>query len=174
MIYVLDDATSLEQNKEFEEYFDKQELTNLPATVPHTDPEVYQSTPYQKEIECETKILDDDLLHTCEFFAPVIRAMIPQIGDVGVHAARLNLINISKSTNHTPFHRDFPNDHWVGVYYINDANGDTIVFDDGEAKYIEPKRDRLLFFPGQFHAIDLKDDINNRKILNYCFELKNP
>ena len=175
MIYVLDDVTSLEHNKEYEEYFDSKELNILPETVPHRDPEMYHHTKYEKDISCMTYILDDELEETCKFFSSVIGAMIPAVGEVIANAARFNLVNNSKSSNHTPFHRDFIVDnHWVAVYYINDAEGDTVIFDEGEAKYIEPKRDRLVFFPGQFHCIDLRKDIVNRKILNYCFTLKNP
>ena len=42
MIYVIDDATSLEQNKIFEEEFDNTELESIPATVPHFNPEGYR------------------------------------------------------------------------------------------------------------------------------------
>lgn len=177
MIYVIDDATSLEQNKIFEEEFDNTELESIPATVPHFNPEGYHHSKYEKDIPCQTFVFDmdqDKFVKNIEVFAPVIRAMIPTLGDVNVVASRFNLVNQPSSKNHTPFHRDFLNDHWVGVYYINDAVGDTIVFDDGEAKYTSPKRDRLLFFPGQFHAIDLLKEIDNRKVYNFAFTTKNP
>jgi len=174
MIHVLDDVTSPETNKELEEYFDKQELSPLIETVPTKVDTIYQQTPYEKEISCNTIVLDDDIFNVTKVLFPVISAMNPIVGDVLMGSIRMNLINNPKSENHTPFHRDYPNEHWIGIYYINDSDGDTIVFDDGEAKYISPKRDRLLFFPGQFHAIDLKKDIVNRKIVNYAFALKNP
>ena len=173
MIYVLDDVTSPELNKELEEYFDNTELESIEATVDYFKPESYHFSKYEKDIPCHTNIFED-FSPVVEKFAPVIRAMIPIVGDVHIVASRFNLVDNLKSQNHTPFHRDFRDEHWVGIYYLNDADGSTIVYDEGDAKYTEPKRDRLLFFPGQFHAVDLSKDIIQRKVYNFAFTLKNP
>ena len=131
---------------------------------------------YEKDIACQTSLLGDEFEEIVKLFAPVVRAMFPVLGTdkVLVRNSRFNLIDNKNSKNHTPFHRDLDCDHWVAVYYLNDADGDTIIFDEGEAKYVFPKRDRMLFWPGQFHAIDLSKDIVNRKIYNFSFTIKNP
>ena len=71
---------------------------------------------YEKDIPCDTFVFDryqDKFVDNVKTFAPVIRAMIPVVGDVNVVASRFNLINQSASKI-TPFHRDFLNEHWVG------------------------------------------------------------
>lgn len=175
MIYVLDNVTSPDKNEELVKCFDDTKLEHISATVPHFNPEGYHHSKYEKDIPCDTFVFDryqDKFVDNVKTFAPVIRAMIPVVGDVNVVASRFNLVNQSASKNHTPFHRDFLNEHWVAVYYLNDADGSTIVYDEDEAKYIEPKKDRLLFFPGNFHAIDLSKEIVNRKVYNFAFLVK--
>ena len=106
MIYVLDDVTSPELNKELEEYFDNTELESIEATVDYFKPESYHFSKYEKDIPCHTNIFED-FSPVVEKFAPVIRAMIPIVGDVHIVASRFNLVDNPKSQNHTPFHRDF-------------------------------------------------------------------
>ena len=176
MIYILDNVTSLEQNKKFEEYFDNIKFELLETTIQDYRPSLYHKSKYEKDIACQTSLLGDEFEEIVKLFAPVVRAMFPVLGTdkVLVRNSRFNLIDNKNSKNHTPFHRDLDCDHWVAVYYLNDADGDTIIFDEGEAKYVFPKRDRMVFWPGQFHAIDLSKDIVNRKIYNFSFTIKNP
>ena len=59
MIYVLDDVTSPEFNKELEKYFDNTELESIEATVDYFKPESYHFSKYEKDIPCHTNIFED-------------------------------------------------------------------------------------------------------------------
>jgi hypothetical protein len=47
-------------------------------------------------------------------------------------------------------HVDLPFSHTVVLYYVNDADGDTVLFDDNEniIKTVSPKKGRILLFDG--------------------------
>lgn len=48
-------------------------------------------------------------------------------------------------------HIDLPEDHTVCIYYVNDADGDTVFFDNdlNEVKRVSPKKGRLILFNGK-------------------------
>ena len=50
MIYILDNVTSLEQNKKFEEYFDNIKFELLETTIQDYRPSLYHKSKYEKDI----------------------------------------------------------------------------------------------------------------------------
>lgn len=55
--------------------------------------------------------------------------------------------------NHQKPHVDFPFDHTVVLYYINDADGDTVIYNENGTviRNIRPKKGRVLVFDGRFY-----------------------
>jgi hypothetical protein len=68
-------------------------------------------------------------------------------------------------------HTDTPDDHFVCLYYINDSEGDTVIFDDNgkEIKRITPKKGRIVFFEGSMEHCSSRPATKTRAILNFNF-----
>ena len=69
-------------------------------------------------------------------------------------------------------HVDTPSPHWVGLYYVNDSDGDTILFEDDkitELKRVTPKKGRMVFFDGSINHCSSRPANNTRVVLNYDF-----
>ena len=64
---------------------------------------------------------------------------------------------------------DFP--HWVCLYYINDSEGDTVLFNDKdeEIKRVTPKKGRIVFFDGSIKHCSSRPSSKTRAILNFDF-----
>ena len=86
--------------------------------------------------------------------------------------------------NYNPPHVDTPDNRFVSmVYYINDSDGDTVIFDknfdqgydDLEIAYSsQPKKGKAIIFPSdQFHASSNPTKHKNRIILNFVFAVEN-
>ena len=69
-------------------------------------------------------------------------------------------------------HIDTPDDHYVCLYYINDSEGDTIIFDDNgeELQRITPKKGRIVFFEGSMYHCSSRPATKTRAILNFNFQ----
>lgn len=68
-------------------------------------------------------------------------------------------------------HRDQPMNHTVVIYYVNDSDGDTFIFEnDNVAKTVSPKKGRFLLFDGKyFHSGRHPCNSSKRILLNYNF-----
>ena len=95
---------------------------------------------------------------------------------------KINILNIYKtkilmqipSTNitHDDVHCDLPYPHWVCLYYINNSDGDTILFKDDqktEIKRISPKKGRIVFFDGSIPHCSSPPTKDHRAIVNFNF-----
>jgi hypothetical protein len=60
----------------------------------------------------------------------------------------LTFPNLSKNPCHIHTDRNTP--HWVCLYYINEADGDTVFYNNNqeEIKRVSPKKGRIIFFDG--------------------------
>ena len=69
-------------------------------------------------------------------------------------------------------HIDTPDDHYVCLYYINDSEGDTIIFDDNgeEIQRVTPKKGRIVFFEGSMYHCSSRPETKTRAILNFNFQ----
>ena len=94
----------------------------------------------------------------------------------------INILNILKtkvllqipSINQTQddIHIDMDTPHWVGLYYINDSDGDTVLFDEKgekEIKRITPKKGRIVFFDGKIPHCSNPPSKIHRAIINFNF-----
>ena len=82
-----------------------------------------------------------------------------------------------------PPHIDAKFKHWVLIYYINNSDGDTIIFNEqynpntvtsnfSIDQKISPKQGRLIFFPGhKFHSANFPIKSPTRLILNNVLEI---
>lgn len=90
---------------------------------------------------------------------------------------KINLLtqcNFSKEEfYHTP-HTDWDEPHYVLIYYVNNSDGDTYIFDQNHniIKTISPKKNRFLLFPGYYlHAGRNPVEADTRIILNYNLKI---
>ncbi len=72
---------------------------------------------------------------------------------------------------HNPPHIDTAQSHDVLLYYVNDSDGDTIIFDsylgNKIVKKISPKKGRFLYFSGeQYHASSPPVEHDSRIVVN--------
>ena len=89
-----------------------------------------------------------------------------------IYAARLflQLANPNPRTAHEGIHVDLEIPHMVCIYYINDAEGDTVFFDNdnNEIKRVSPKKGRMALFSGDIkHTGSTPSTLRN--IINYNF-----
>ncbi len=87
-------------------------------------------------------------------------------------------ITPSSSFNITTFpHIDSTNPHYVFIYYVNDSDGDTIIYNEkfngkeieslSVMKRIKPKRGAAILVDGRhFHSISIPPHGNLRKVIN--------
>lgn len=71
--------------------------------------------------------------------------------------------------NHKKPHVNLPGNHWVVLYYINDADGTTAFYNtDGTLRTeVEPKRNRLVIFDGTIkHSVGIPKSLP-RAVLTY-------
>eukprot|EP01050_Picozoa_sp_SAG11_P000650 SAG11_NODE_22_length_25040_cov_4.376729_18_plen_186_part_00 len=71
-----------------------------------------------------------------------------------------------------PPHVDIDDPHWVLLYYINDSEGDTILFKDDkitEIKRVTPKKGRCIFFDGTIPHCGSTPSTLSRAVINYNF-----
>jgi len=73
---------------------------------------------------------------------------------------------------HTTPHIDSNENHWVLLYYVNDSDGCTIIFENSDLTVtldkIQPKKGRFVLFPGHlYHAGQFPEHSSTRIVLNY-------
>jgi hypothetical protein len=91
-----------------------------------------------------------------------------------VPVARINIL-MPSNTNclHGDIHIDNIFDHLVLIYYVNDSDGDTFLFDDeGEViKQISPKKGRVVVFDGSIKHAGGYNKEKPRAVINFNVEL---
>jgi hypothetical protein len=79
---------------------------------------------------------------------------------------------------HDVIHGDSPEKHYVAIYYVNDYDGDTMIFEGTDpqnfdkTKYVtvSPKKGRLVLFNGKhLHCAKFPVDNNRRIVINFNF-----
>lgn len=69
-------------------------------------------------------------------------------------------------------HVDDCQQHWVAIYYINDVDGDTILYKDDEKTElcrISPKKGRIVLFDGTIPHTGSYPTLDSRAIINFNF-----
>jgi hypothetical protein len=83
--------------------------------------------------------------------------------------AKANLMIREKESIINPKHTDDEQPHQVLIYYVNDSDGETYIWqDDGSVETIEPKRGRAVVFDGSLlHSSSTPVDHRYRIVLNF-------
>ena len=90
--------------------------------------------------------------------------------------ARLLLHLPSPNPGPDPIHTDQDNPHSVLLYYINDSDGDTILYNEDrvtEIKRVTPKKGRCVLFDGLIPHCSSRPSNSSRAIINFNFLGKN-
>ena len=91
--------------------------------------------------------------------------------------ARLDMtVKSPPDTIHTP-HQDLKQPHWTTIFYLNDADGDTVIYNETERSdnytvkhIITPKKNRIICFDGShFHTGHSPSKCSNRILMNSNF-----
>ena len=99
------------------------------------------------------------------------------IQNLSVLRVKANLIIDSKSYTKNSYgvpHVDSSETHYVLIYYVNDCDGDTILFNKNKKifKRISPKKGRALFFKGDtLHAGGHPVNSSTRCVINFNLKI---
>lgn len=86
-----------------------------------------------------------------------------------VRRARINFVWKHLSNKPTYPHRDMLIKHNVLIYYFNDSDGNTILYDDvgNVIQEVEPKKGRFLLFDGNYyHSGGVPNNYDKRIVMN--------
>lgn len=76
-----------------------------------------------------------------------------------------------ETRKHDNIHIDFAQNHLVVLYYVNDTDGDTFMFENGKdkepTKRISPKKNRAVIFDGLIYHASSSPSITKRCIINF-------
>lgn len=113
-----------------------------------------------------------------EIFIPFILKIEETFGVKGsLIRSRLDLtLRSPENTIHTP-HKDYEYSHYACILYCNDSDGDTLIYNEKTKQdyytiqeKISPKKNRLVFFDGDFyHTGHSPSNSNYRMIINSNF-----
>ena len=111
-----------------------------------------------------------------EDFAIIPEMMCNAYGTVlkEVMAGRIYIITPQNTElKHYNPHIDSPEHHYALIYYVNDADGATVLFDgDKIIKEVEPKKGRILLFNGAiYHGGGIPKN-TNRCVVNFNIDFK--
>tara|TARA_B100000965_G_scaffold161962_1_gene134830 strand:+ start:279 stop:797 length:519 start_codon:yes stop_codon:yes gene_type:complete len=86
---------------------------------------------------------------------------------------RIRAVMWVRNQNETPHvpHRDLEYEHYTMVYYVNNSDGPTKIYEDGcIIDEIEPKKGRAVIFSGDtYHASSTPTESSNRIVLNFNY-----
>jgi hypothetical protein len=74
------------------------------------------------------------------------------------------------NTNHNNIHTDAVTPHTVCLYYVNDSEGDTLLFDNEHKNVIEsvsPKKNRAILFNGLIPHCSTPSEKTKRAVINF-------
>lgn len=88
-----------------------------------------------------------------------------------IYKARVFIHLPSPTPGQDEIHVDMPENHYVCLYYVNDSEGDTIIFDNNrkEIQRITPKKGRIVFFDGSLEHCSTRPSTKTRAVLNFNF-----
>lgn len=69
-------------------------------------------------------------------------------------------------------HTDLDLNHLVCLYYVNNSDGDTVLFEEDkktEIKRVTPKKGRVVFFDGSIPHCSSRPSLNPRAVINFDF-----
>lgn len=128
--------------------------------------------------------LEDSLMYVLDSMGKTVSRL---------HRARIGLLPISPVTSINPPHVDVPFNHTVGLLYLNDSDGDTIIYNERYNPYMThdvqsyyqqelngqvtemhrstPKENKILIFDGMHYHSSSTPTLTKRRIaVNFVFE----
>ena len=164
MIEIYDDAIS----KEDQDYFESFLLSNL---FPYY---------FRNNTTCETEQDTCQLQHNfyyngesnSEYFEKFFDRFKFFIEQYSLHKnlirMKTNLLLNNKAETFNSIHRDYHLEHSNLIYYVNDSDGDTFLFDENIIiKTVSPRKGRILLFDGKYeHASSNPIKSKYRSIIN--------
>jgi len=82
-----------------------------------------------------------------------------------IERIKINLFKPSIDFRPLPFHVDMEKRHIVGLYYVNDADGPTII----GKRIVNPKRGRFVMFDGSTYHTHFLPKFSRRSTINFNF-----
>lgn len=117
--------------------------------------------------------------HFCDLSLQILNLFLQKINIKNIKVLRIksNMKPYSykfKKNSYGIPHTDFEKQHYVMIYYVNDSDGNTFLFNNEKelkvVKTIKPKKGRILFFDGKkLHSAGNPINKNFRVIINYNF-----
>ena len=112
-----------------------------------------------------------------EGFSPLFLEVLYRLGNAAnvsidyIYQARVFVQVPPQIPSPDDIHVDLDEEHYVCLYYINDTDGDTIIFDDDrkEIQRITPKKGRIVFFDGSLEHCSSKPSKTTRAVINVDF-----
>jgi len=119
------------------------------------------------------ELFGEDRSQYLPMFDPVLKALEKRLDKrLSFSRLRLGLYVSTGRTVHNEPHIDRTDSHQAAVFYFNDSDGDTVVFDK-EGKVVfrsKPKANKVFIFDGlQYHASTNPTTVPSRVILNMNF-----
>ena len=99
--------------------------------------------------------------------------VVPEFKTHKLTRAQVNCVHQTQSIQITPPHRDFDNPGCVYIYYVNDSDGDTIVYDEeGNVEaMVTPKAGHMVRMDSrQYHSSTTPVRTERRFVINLNFE----
>jgi hypothetical protein len=98
----------------------------------------------------------------------IIIIMSDKISDSHIYEIDVNKEYKTKLKNYAA-HQDFSFKHTVVLYYVNDADGDTVFFDNDNniVQSVSPKRGRVVVFDGEIYHGGGIPKIGPRCVVNF-------
>ena len=91
---------------------------------------------------------------------------------VALHRMRLGFLLNNSTYDHNNKHVDYTFPHKVALYYLNDSDGDTVLWDNEAVTRVTPRKGRLCVFDGAIpHASSCPKEYSTRIVLTYNFNI---
>jgi hypothetical protein len=105
----------------------------------------------------------------------VVYPLLAHFGPHDIARVKINLLwRCPESTGrHNGLHRDESEDYLSGVYYVNDSDGDTVIFDNTIEHRFTPKKGSMIIFPSNLlHASSNPVLSYERIVINMIVKVK--
>lgn len=145
-------------------YFYNERTTTRPLSQEEIDNPQWTHVAYTNDPDYSPKTpLWDNLSIPLYFVEKAINKSVERIERV-----KVNFMTKSADTSsHHPWHRDVPAPGFTSmIYYVNDAQGDTL-FKDATVNSVQPKKGRVVIFPSDMMHCGSPTTSAKRLVVNY-------
>lgn len=198
MIQIYDNIiTEKLQNKIFDLAFAQSVVWNYDLATIHPDLKISPKNTLES-FQFRSIVKHDEFINNHEIYNGILDLFKEIQKKTGIlladpYRVKLNLLpndpRADKKFHHTP-HIDADQDHYVLIYYIDDSDGDTVIFKETKKDFsmqdaqfvkeftieerIEPKKGRFVLFDGdKYHTGSSPQNNLKRTVININFDKKN-